>query len=117
MLGHNFVHLLYGFPWNDLTWKEPYQDMEPEEVLDEIEKISPAIEDKDGNQYSIMSLLYNPDDEEYFIGIEPGYTKESVAFDTFEQVVEYVVNAVALFVEEDKLKLGQWIDEYEVYTG
>lgn len=117
MLGHNFIHLLYGFPWNDLTWKEPYKNMEPERVLDEIEKISPAIEDKDGNKYSIMTLLYSPDTEDYFIGVEPGYTKESVAFDVFEQVVDYVINAIAPFVEENELTLGKWIDEYDVYTG
>ena len=117
MLGQNFVDLIYGFIWNDLTWKEPYKNMEPEEVFRKIEDSSATVKDEEGNLFSIMTLLYNPDAEEFYVGVKPGYTREGVYFDVWEQVVEYVVNSIAPFVEEDKLKLGSWADEYVVYTG
>lgn len=107
MLGYNDIHLIFGFYWPDLTWKEPYKDMMPEKVFD-------AIQQRVGKETSPLSLLYNPDSESLFIGVQPGYTKEDVAFETFEQMVQYIIDAVKDFVEEDELRLGSLVDEFTV---
>jgi len=117
MLGQNFVHLLYGYCWEDLTWKDPYKDMTPEEVFRKIESVSATIKDEEGHLYSALQLLYNPDTEQYYIGIEPGYTRESVAFDTWEEIYEYIVGSIEPFVEEDGITLGRRADDLVVYTG
>ena len=117
MLGQNFVDLLYGFLWKDLTWKEPYNNMEPEEVFQEIDKTSACIEDPEYGHISAMSLLYDPENEQYYIGIRPGYTREVIFFDVWEQVHEYIIKYILPFVEEDEIELNRLIDEYVVYTG